>query len=329
MAYESKDFEVAKRRLDARRAAALERQSQNKMIAFARFPRLSEIESEMRKLGASLVSALAKGTTDKTTAMDTMKDIGDKLTQERERILRDNNLPADFLLPQYTCKECNDTGAVAQKRCDCFLKLLKQVQLERINGISKMNLCSFSHFDLNLYSDTPQNGEPSNRQVMNGVFSYCKNYAQNFNLESDSLLMLGSTGLGKTHLSLSIAKEVIDKGYSVIYGSLQNLMSAMEKEHFSPDFKDEDTLNSLLSCDLLILDDLGTEFTTAFVTAYLYNIINTRLSLHLPTIVNSNLSYMELEQLYSARICSRLMGGYREIPFYGEDIRIKLGDQNH
>ena len=156
---------------------------------------------------------------------------------------------------------------------------------------------------------------------MAGNYRYCKNYADNFSLKSPSLILYGATGLGKTHLSLAIAGEVIGKGFGVIYGSAQNLLNRLENEKFGRSGQDGDTLSLLLECDLLILDDLGAEFSTAFTLSAIYNIINSRMLASLPTIISTNLEPGELDKKYDQRIASRILGSFTPVYFCGRDIR--------
>ncbi|MGN0594083.1 MAG: ATP-binding protein, partial [Hominimerdicola sp.] len=162
----------------------------------------------------------------------------------------------------------------------------------------------------------------SSYEQIKNILSYCKEYADGFNENSKSLFMKGNTGLGKTHLSLSIANEVIKKGYGVIYVSAPSLVTQLEKEHFSYNKEDAKTEDALLDCDLLIIDDLGTEFTTPFSTSAIYNIFNSRLLADKPIIFNTNLSLQELEKLYSQRFVSRIIGEAVRLDFFGKDIRI-------
>jgi DNA replication protein DnaC len=158
---------------------------------------------------------------------------------------------------------------------------------------------------------------------MTKIYDYCKRYAERFSLLSQSVFMLGDTGLGKTHLSLAIAGKVIEKGYHVLYGSMQDFLRAIEDEHFGRSNHEQDTLRLLLETDLLILDDLGVEFNSEFNVATVYNIINTRLNADRPTIINSNLSVTEIEKKYTKRIVSRLFSNYTCLRFAGNDIRLQ------
>ena len=158
---------------------------------------------------------------------------------------------------------------------------------------------------------------------MKEILDFCRDYAADFATDSPSLLLYGATGLGKTHLSLAIASEAVKKGYGVIYGSAQNLMSRLEKEHFSSgrNSEYEGSEQALLECDLLIIDDLGAEFSTQFTVAELYNIINTRIMSRLPVIISTNLTPDGLEQKYTQRITSRIIGNYITLYLCGKDIR--------
>ena len=157
---------------------------------------------------------------------------------------------------------------------------------------------------------------------MANIFEFAKDYAQNFKKNSDNLLFLGGVGLGKTHLSLSIINVVTEKGFGVIYDSAQNLFNKIEKEHFSYSGSSE-IIDAVLSCDLLVIDDLGTEFITPFTVSQFYNIINSRINSGLPTIINSNLDFSEIQEKYTPRVLSRIMGNYKIKKFMGDDIRIK------
>ena len=157
---------------------------------------------------------------------------------------------------------------------------------------------------------------------MERILFNCMDYAKHFSASSPNLIMMGSTGLGKTHLSLAIARVVIEKGFGVVYGSVNNLIDKLEREHFGRE-EESSTRQSLMECDLLILDDLGTEFRTAFSSAELYNLVNTRQMAHRPTIISTNLTMRELESAYSSRFTSRIIADYVRCLFTGEDIRQK------
>ena len=227
--------------------------------------------------------------------------------------------PPDYLDIHYTCPKCNDTGYNNSEYCECLRKLFGQFAAERINKNTHLNLCSFDTFNMSYYQ-----GEAY--AMMIKIYNYTQNYAYNFSTNSPSIFMFGGTGLGKTHLSLSIANEVIKKGNTVIYDSVINILQNIEKEHFSYEHSDE-MINNMLNTELLILDDLGTEYRTQFYTSTIYNIINTRLNRRLPTIISTNLDYYGIRERYDDRVASRIITNYTVLQFAGEDVRYIMKQQ--
>ena len=193
--------------------------------------------------------------------------------------------------------------------------MLKSLASEEMSLQTPLELSSFDDFDLSFYKDDRETLEQ-----MKYIFETCVSYSRNFDLESPSLLFYGRTGLGKTHLSLSIANDVIKKGYNVIYGSVNNFFAKIEYEKFSKG-NDTYTLDLLCDADLLILDDLGMEFATSFTNSALYTIINTRICKNLPTVISTNLSPDELRDKYHESIVSRIVGTFETLEFLGKDVR--------
>lgn len=176
--------------------------------------------------------------------------------------------PEDYLDPIYNCRICKDTGIVEDRRCSCFMDIVKRKAAEHLNSVTPLKLCGFDEFSLAYYDDTrPTELGPAARKIMAKNLEDCRRYAEEFHLPYKSLLMRGKTGLGKTHLSLSIASEVINKGYSVIYGSAPDLLRRLDKEKF----EGGEMLDMLTTADLLILDDLGAEIDNKmYVSPVLY-----------------------------------------------------------
>ena len=228
-------------------------------------------------------------------------------------------------------KRCEDTGYVDGRICSCYRSLLKQIAYENLNRISPLTLSSFEDFSLLYYSDVSVNGERSDREQMRNIYDFCRRYADNFKKDSGNLFFTGATGLGKTHLSLAIAAEAINKGYGVVYGTAQTFALSLERERFTrTEESGGDTLDLLNDCDLLIIDDLGMEISSSYITATIYNVIDTRITLKKPTIISTNLSMQELEKRYNERFTSRIIGFYDRLIFRGKDIRMKkkLNPQN-
>lgn len=307
--------------LRARREKAEKEAEFHKAQFLEKCPQVLEIEREMAKTGLAAVKAVGAGK-DAVEVIQKLAKYNLELQAQRRSLLLENGFPEKYLKSAYTCAICEDTGTVDGKECVCYQKLLKELAYKELSAQTPLKLCKFDTFSLSYYRDTPDADGIVPRQKMEKVLDFCKKYADTFTQDAPSLLFFGNTGLGKTHLSLAIAAAVLEKGYGVVYGSAQTLFSKLEKEHFGRT-DNADTEERLLDCDLLILDDLGTEFTTGFVTAAFYNIVNTRLLSGKPTVISTNLTFEELEDKYTNRVVSRILGCYQVCRFYGEDMRVK------
>lgn len=322
MAYPSSYYTEAQRIID-------KRHFDNGLIASKRY---NEIAAKLPQ-AAAVNNALA-GTTDKLAKIilkhdDNIKEQIEQLKEENlamqeqlKKLLTENGYPADYLDEIYTCGKCKDTGIAENGRCSCFNEVLKRVASSELSRNLPIGLTCFESFNLKYYSDTPKAelSGLSPLKIMQKNYEYCKSYADNFIIPCESILMTGGTGLGKTHLSLSIAKEVIDKGYSVVYGSVPDIFRKIESAHFSKKSDDSEVIFTVKECDLLVLDDLGAEFDSPFYVSVLYDIINTRLNFGRPTVVSTNLSPQEIQSKYNDRIASRLLS-MKAMYFYGNDIR--------
>lgn len=285
-------------------------------------PELSAIESSMAQAGLEVIRAMGAGTVT-PELIGSLSKHNLAAQNERAALLKAAGYPEDYLKAHYTCKKCEDSGIYNGKLCECHLKLLRQLSYDELSRTSPLIISSFDSFDLSYYpSRTDSETGISPRKRMGEILNFCKEYAKTFDLGSQSIFMNGATGLGKTHLSLAIAGEAVEKGFGVIYGTAQNLLGKLEREHFGRQNDGEANIEELLlGCDLLILDDLGTEFNTSFTVASVYNIINTRLLAGLPTIINTNLTWEEFEAKYERRVTSRI-STYVCMQFCGTDIRM-------
>lgn len=328
MAYSQHIYDLANSTMRKRRADALSLAEQRKNTFFLQFPRLAEIESELNSIGIATARAVLSGE-DVVLQLNSLKEKSCTLQKEFAEILTSNGYPKDHLEPKFTCDICCDMGVVERDNmtltCSCFKKLLSDTACDELNKISPLSLSTFDSFDLSYYSDSlDENGKNPYKRMLK-IYNYCQNYAETFSKNSRGLFMSGGTGLGKTHLSLAIANEVIKKGFSVVYVSVPDILSKLEREHFSYEKSREDEImQSLLKCDLLILDDLGTEFITQFASTTIYNIFNSRVTANRPVIINTNLADTELEKIYSERFLSRVMGSCDQLDFIGKDIRARL-----
>lgn len=320
MGYSREVYDAAMAELNRRKNRA-EQEAQERKNAFYQIcPRAREIQQQLASTASQTARVVFSGG-NTAQAMERLREKSLELQKERETLLLQVGLEKDALLPRYRCSHCQDTGYIDGKMCDCLKGLLRQEAYRSLNEMTPLTLSGFDQFQLRYYSNQSDGGEPSPRAHMAQIFSFCQEYAAHFSQHAESLLFQGRTGLGKTHLSLAIARKVIEKGFGVVYGSVQNFVSTLEKERFGRSDADSDTNQTLLHCDLLILDDLGTEFSTSFVTAALYNLINTRLMAEKPTIISTNLSMKELLDRYGERMVSRMIGGYIRFEFAGKDIR--------
>jgi DNA replication protein DnaC len=243
---------------------------------------------------------------------------GMRNNQRIEQLLVSHGYPANYLKPHFVCSKCRDTGYVHGELCSCVQEVVRKLGAEELNESTTMQLCTFDDFDLRYYRSA---AHPEYLLKMKENLDFCKNYAKSFKKTSQSILMIGPTGLGKTHLSLAIASVVLDAGYQVVYGSAPDFFRRIQNEYFGKNKETSDTQNKLLEADLLIFDDLGAEFENGMYASILYSIVNGRLNLGKPTIINTNLTIGELERRYTNRMVSRLTTLYTPLRFVGTDIR--------
>lgn len=305
--------------LSERRSTAQSIQNARHAEVIAALPEIEKYEAALSASGLAVVKALGMGA-DASKYIDELSKVNLSVQQDIRKLLTASGYPADYLEVPYTCKKCEDTGFCGGYSCECRKALLKSVALARLEAVSPSKNCRFDNFDPELYpvqADPAYGVSPQSR--MREVLEYCRCYADDFDKSSDSLFMHGATGLGKTHLSLAIANVVVERGFEVIYTSAQNLMSSLEKEKFGGGNGERE--KEILECDLLIIDDLGSEFSTQFTVSAVYNIINTRINLGKPVIISTNLTGEELEAKYTQRITSRIIGSYVSLLFMGRDIR--------
>lgn len=279
-------------------------------LAYEKMPRLTEIDSELGQIGASLAIFALSG-----KSVEGLKEKSAALSQEKATLLKCANVPEI----EYSCPLCNDTGRIKGKICDCIKRSAAKIIADELSRQMPLRDNTFENFDLKYYPEKEIDGANAQKR-MTAILKLCREYAAEFNPEkSESLLFMGGAGLGKTYLTLSIVNEVIKKGFMPFYASADNLFALLESEKFEREGKGN--REAILNCDLLVIDDLGTEMVTQFTRAELYTLINTRILYGLPTIINTNLSIKELENLYTARVVSRLIGNYSAHKFVGIDIR--------
>ena len=321
MAYSA---EVVKRARARLAQAKSDRESENRQhlaAAYKQVPRLQQIDNQLRQTMAQAAQAAFAQGTDVQAAMARIRQENLALQQERARLVQ-LHFEEGFLDEAPICDRCGGSGYIGTAMCECLQELCRQEQKKELSLLSGGKE-SFSQFRLDYYSDQYDSKYgASPRQIMERNFLTCRRYATTFTPASGNLLFVGGTGLGKTFLSACIARAVADRGCSVRYETAGHLFARLEQARFSNDPEAKRDAERLNDCDLLILDDLGTELPSQFVTATLYTLINDRLLSGKPMIISTNLNLDELARRYSPQIASRLRGGFTMLPFVGEDIRI-------
>ncbi|MBQ4550415.1 MAG: ATP-binding protein [Oscillospiraceae bacterium] len=320
MAYSTEVVRRARERLAQARDDRQRENREHLALAYEQQPRLKEIDKALRMTMAKAARAVFAGG-DAEALMNQAKEENLELQREREWILEEQFEPG-FLDETPICPVCSGTGYVGSTMCDCLAELCRQEQKKELTFLSAGRE-SFDQFRLDYYSDKP---DPrlgfSPRSVMEKTYADCRRYALGFHPKAGNLLFSGNTGLGKTFLSACIARAVADQGYSVVYESAGHLFAALEKARFEASDENRRAAAKYTECDLLIVDDLGTELPGQFVTAALYSLINDRLLENKPTIISTNLNVDELARRYNPQIASRLRGSYKRVAFVGDDIRL-------
>ncbi len=272
-----------------------------------------ELETALSKAGSAIALTAFSGDTQR---LSELKEFCLVRNARKQEILD----AAGIKKPDFLCKKCEDSGYSSGGMCSCVTDIAKKLAYEELSKSLPLEDCSLENFDLRYYSEEADSEGAVPRKRATAILNLCRRFVDGFSPDTRSLLFMGGAGLGKTHLSLALVRTISEKGYGVVYGSAQNLFSAAEKEHFS--FSGETTAEeSLINCDLLVIDDLGTEFYSSYTSTLFYNIINSRILNKKPTIINTNLTFDELEKRYTPRITSRFIGNYEMREFIGSDIR--------
>ncbi len=321
MAYSSDVIRRARRQLEELRAEHQSRQQTRLQEIYEQLPRVRELDKRLESSMALAVQAAFRQGTDAQEALSQVRAENLALQQQRTALIS-AVFPPEYLDEGPLCPHCGGTGYIGSTMCGCLNELCRQEQKKEISLLS----CGdhrFEDFKLDYYSTEKHHQYgASPRAVMTRILEVCRKYAADFTKNSGNLLFNGGTGLGKTLLSACIACAVAEKGYSVAYESASHLFAKLERNRFHPDEESAEAVAKITNCDLLIIDDLGTELPGTFVTAALYTLVNDRLLAGKPMLISTNLTVGEVGQRYSPQIASRLQGQFQLLPFVGEDIRI-------
>ncbi len=314
MAFSNEVLREALKQVSNRHKSSIKAFEKQKADVYNAHPELSDIDTLIQIKSSKMALLMFSGETEQAEKLH--REVIEHQAQ-KDKILKLAEMPDS---PKCSCAKCGDTGYVNGKICDCVNSIAADLSYSSLIGDMPLDSSTFKNFDLDYYSEEKNEKGISPKRQMSAVLKTCLEFAENFP-QGKNLLFTGSSGLGKTHLSLAIANVVLKKGYRVIYGSAQNLINEVNREAFDRSGSTE-KIDSLNSCDLLILDDLGTEFSTQLSTSTVYNIVNTRLMKGLSTVISTNLDIRQINDTYSERVASRIIGSYTICPCFGGDIRL-------
>ena len=293
---------------------------------YRRVPEIEQIDKTLRVQMIDLARLAFSRTADKNEKIASLKEDNLSLQMRRAELLTENGFPSAWLDEIYSCPICHDSGHADSGLCSCLRRLYQQELSKELTTLLHDRDESFSSFDLTLYpSEYSDYFQCIPREYMGRVFSFCRDYGSRFPDVKDDLLFQGGSGLGKSYLAACIAREVLQRGYSVFFETSVSVFSFFEKQKFSRSQEEAEIsaekVSQMLTCDLLIVDDLGTEVTTPVVQSGLYTLVNSRLSTRKRTILCTTLYPDEISIRYGSSVCSRLDGYYKTIRFAGTDIR--------
>lgn len=311
-------YRIATEQLARRRRRAEEEADRRREELYGSLPQLREYDARAAAVCRRITAALING-----ESAEDYRAALEQLRQEKQKTLQQIGVTEEMLRPRYTCPLCGDTGFVNGKRCRCLTELLQQQAVAALPAGLLAGCRGFADFDLTYYSDQAEPGSRSPRETMRNILARCRRYAEDFGPGTGNLLFTGRTGLGKTFLSACIAQEVAAKGYTVRYYPAQALIDCFERVRFNRSATPGDAaaMREILTCDLLVMDDLGAEFSTAYSQSVLYQVINDRMTECRPTVISTNLDLLAMSKVYNERILSRLIGSYTMLGFVGKDIR--------
>ncbi len=325
MAYDGKLLARARTELEKQKAANREELARRRQEVYAALPEVDQIDAALRSHMIRLVRLTIAGGPSLADEIEKIREENLDLQMRRAELLTAAGFGAEYLDEIVSCPLCRDTGMHEGRVCACLDRLYNAELTRELGTLMRRGDESFEKFDLGLYPDIPDPDATVPREVMRRVFDFCRRYADSFSGGSPNLLFQGGTGLGKTYLSACIARVVAGRGFSVCYDTASSALELYEKAKFSRDSAEGEgaalRIRRMESCDLMILDDLGTEMLTSMSQSALYTLVNNRLVNKRTSIISTNLGEEELAGRYTPQIASRILGEFRTVPFVGEDIR--------
>lgn len=327
MAYDGKLLARARTQLENIRRKNAEEQSFRRQRVYLRLPEIENIDLSLRRHMVEIVSLTIEKSCDMTEKIAAIREENLDLQMRRAELLTEHGFDSGYLDEIVSCGKCRDTGLYKGRVCECLDRLYNMELTKELGTLMRRGDECFERFELGLY---PCEYDPVSglvpRETMADVLEFCRRYAENFESATKNLLFQGGTGLGKTYLSACIARVVARKGFSVCYETAATALECYEKAKFSRDIAESEEaalrIKRMESCDLMILDDLGTEMLTPMSQSALYSLINNRLVNEKKTIISTNFTSADLQKRYIPQIYSRLYGEYTALPFVGKDIRL-------
>ena len=326
MGYSAEVVRIVRETFEKKRADAVHLADMHRAEVAEKCPEILQIDRALSMTGLEVFKASLEGKKGLEEKIEKLKKENQHLQLVKADLLHQNGFSEDYLDVVFSCDKCSDTGYDGINMCTCMKKALVKEAYNR-SGLGKvLKHQTFKNFDLSCYEDE------KDREQMASILEKSKKYVSDFGKpdKDSNLLFIGTTGLGKTHITTAIAKGVIDKAYDVVYDSAQNIIRAFEAERFDKDERAIVETQRYFDCDLLIIDDLGTEFKNSFTQSCIYNILNSRINAGKSMIVSTNIdSTQKLIEAYDDRVTSRLLGSFRPFKFVGKDIRLaKLKKSN-
>lgn len=299
----------------------------NREVLYNQHPALKEMDTEISLTALRCAQKIANSARSVADVTEEMLATLENLKSKREEYILQNNIKSDYLFPKYDCMICEDTGYKDRKMCKCYKNKLTEKLYEYSHICDEGKKCTFKNFKLDFYQDKDiyNLGITPNENIKE-VLMACKKFCENFDKNKSGVYICGNAGVGKTYLSYCIANYLISQSYTVLYQNSFKLFSFLEDYKFLRVDRSEfaEFYDYIYNCDMLIIDDLGTEFSTPFAKAAFFDIINTRADNKKSTVINSNLSLNELSNFYSPRVKSRINASFLFLSIIGEDIRPKV-----
>lgn len=335
MSLNNSQYEIIQHKFEEIQQVNKSREIKRREFAYKKIPKIKEIDEQIAQNSIRYAKySLLKSYTN----LSNLKLENDRLIFKKHELLRKYNLQPNYLDHIYNCPICKDTGYIGNtnKKCNCFNKFVIDLLYKQSNIRKKLEIQNFNTLDLNYYSTENIEDNTTNQKSpyenMKYIVNKCKEFTKNFDKNNENILITGKTGLGKTFLTNCIAKEILDSGHTIIYLSAFQLFQILENKSFSKENEEKEeadsTFNYILDCDLLIVDDLGTELNNSFTNSQLFLCMNERILRNKSTVISTNLSIENLKDTYSDRVFSRFIGYYNIYSIYGQDIRAILKRQN-